>query len=136
MDDLKDIIEENVKSRQDAAVQAEQLIISGVERFMRELRSLDVVSTVTSLRAQIESLKDECLSKARRQLANGDDPAKVLQLFAHTYTNKILHTPTKQMRKAGAEGQLEIMDWVQELFQLSDDTNNSMTENKEKNTSE
>ena len=70
------------------------------------------------------------------QLANGDDPAKVLQLFAHTYTNKILHTPTKQMRKAGAEGQLEIMDWVQELFQLSDDTNNSMTENKEKNTSE
>jgi|TARA_B110000046_G_scaffold136444_1_gene142729 glutamyl-tRNA reductase len=136
VDDLKDIIEENVKSRQDAAVQAEQLIISGVERFMRELRSLDVVSTVTSLRAQIESLKDECLSKARRQLANGDDPAKVLQLFAHTYTNKILHTPTKQMRKAGAEGQLEIMDWVQELFQLSDDTNNSMTENKEKNTSE
>ena len=136
VDDLKDIIEENVKSRQDAAVQAEQLIISGVERFMRELRSLDVVSTVTSLRAQIESLKDECLSKARRQLANGDDPAKVLQLFAHTYTNKILHTPTKQMRKAGAEGQLEIMDWVQELFQLSDDANNSMTENKEKNTSE
>jgi len=136
VDDLKDIIEENVKSRQDAAVQAEQLIISGVERFMRELRSLDVVSTVTSLRTQIESLKDECLSKARRQLANGDDPAKVLQLFAHTYTNKILHTPTKQMRKAGAEGQLEIMDWVQELFQLSDDTNNSMTENKEKNTSE
>ena len=136
VDDLKDIIEENVKSRQDAAVQAEQLIISGVERFMRELRSLDVVSTVTSLRTHIESLKDECLSKARRQLANGDDPAKVLQQFAHTYTNKILHTPTKQMRKAGAEGQLEIMDWVQELFQLSDDTNNSMTENKEKNTSQ
>lgn len=136
VDDLKDIIEENVKSRQDAAIQAEQLIVSGVERFMRELRSLDVVSTVTSLRTQIESLKDECLTKARRQLANGDDPAKVLQQFAHTYTNKILHTPTKQMRKAGAEGQLEIMDWVQELFQLSDDTNNSMTENKEKNTSE
>lgn len=136
VDDLKDIIEENVKSRQDAAIQAEQLIVSGVERFMRELRSLDVVSTVTSLRTQIESLKDECLTKARRQLANGDDPAKVLQQFAHTYTNKILHTPTKQMRKAGAEGQLEIMDWVQELFQLSDDANNSMTENKEKNTSE
>ena len=136
VDDLKDIIEENVKSRQDAAVQAEQLIISGVERFMRELRSLDVVSTVTSLRAQIESLKDECLSKARRQLANGDDPAKVLQLFAHTYTNKILHTPTKQMRKAGAEGQLEIMDWVQELFQLSNTTENSTTENKEKNKTE
>lgn len=136
VDDLKDIIEENVKSRQDAAIQAEQLIISGVERFMRELRSLDVVSTVTSLRGHVESLRDECLVKARKQLANGDDPAKVLQQFAHTYTNKILHTPTKQMRQAGAEGQLEVMDWVQELFQLSTDTDNSTTENKEKNKTE
>ena len=136
VDDLKDIIEENVKSRQDAAKQAEQLIVSGVERFMRELRSLDVVSTVTSLRTQVESLKDECLVKAHRQLANGDDPAKVLQQFAHTYTNKILHTPTKQMRKAGAEGQLEIMDWVQELFQLSSSTEDSTAENNEKNKTE
>jgi glutamyl-tRNA reductase len=136
VDDLKGIIEENVKSREDAAKQAEELIISGVERFMRELRSLDVVSTVTSLRTQVEKLRDECLVKARKQLANGDDPAKVLQQFAHTYTNKILHTPTKQMRKAGAEGQLEIMDWVQELFQLSSNTENSVTENKEKNKTE
>jgi len=136
VDDLKDIIEENVKSRQDAAKHAEQLIISGVERFMRELRSLDVVSTVTALRSQVENLRDECLVKARKQLANGDDPSKVLQQFAHTYTNKILHTPTKQMRKAGAEGQLEVMDWVQELFQLSSDTENSATENKEKNKTE
>ncbi|MGK0250232.1 MAG: glutamyl-tRNA reductase, partial [Oleispira sp.] len=52
------------------------------------------------------------------------------------YTNKILHTPTKQMRKAGAEGQLEIMDWVQELFQLSSNTENSAAENKEKNKTE
>lgn len=136
VDDLKDIIEENVKSRQDAAKHAEQLIISGVERFMRELRSLDVVSTVTALRSQVEDLRDECLVKARKQLANGDDPSKVLQQFAHTYTNKILHTPTKQMRKAGADGQLEMMDWVQELFQLSSNTEASATENKEKNQTE
>jgi glutamyl-tRNA reductase len=133
VDDLKDIIEENVRSRQDAAKQAEQLIVSGVERFMRELRSLDVVSTVTSLRSHVEELRDECLIKARKQLASGDDPAKVLQQFAHTYTNKVLHTPTKQMRQAGAEGRLEVMDWVQELFQLSTDTEESTIETKEKN---
>lgn len=140
VDDLKGIIEENMKSRQDAALQAEQLIVSGVERFMRELRSLDVVSTVTALRGHVEALRDECLVKAQKQLAKGDDPAKVLQQFAHTYTNKMLHTPTKQMRQAGANGQLEVMDWVQELFQLSTDTDstsdgtqNGTNETKEKN---
>jgi glutamyl-tRNA reductase len=131
VDDLKGIIEENMKSRQDAALQAEQLIVSGVEHFMRELRSLDVVSTVTALRGHVEALRDECLVKAQKQLAKGDDPAKVLQLFAHTYTNKILHNPTKQMRQAGANGQLEVMDWVQELFQLSTDAGgtNDVTHN-------
>lgn len=133
VDDLKDIIEENMKSRQDAARQAEQLIVSGVEHFMRELRSLDVVSTIIALRGHIEELRDECLIKAQKQLAKGDDPARVLQLFAHTYTNKMLHTPTKQMRQAGAEGQLEVMDWVQELFQISADTKDSTNETKEKN---
>ena len=133
VDDLKGIIEENMKSRQDAALQAEQLIVSGVERFMRELRSLDVVSSVTALRGHVESIRDECLIKAQKQLAKGDDPAKVLQTFAHVYTNKMLHNPTKKMRQAGAEGRLEVVDWVQELFQISADTNNSSHENKEKN---
>ena len=121
VDDLKDIIEENIKSRETAALQAEQLILSGVDDFMRELRSLDAVSMVTALRGHVEALRDEALEKAHKQLANDEDPAKVLQLFAHTYTNKMLHSPTTQMRQAGANGRLEVMDWVQELFQLSSD---------------
>ncbi|KZZ40964.1 glutamyl-tRNA reductase, partial [Thalassolituus sp. HI0120] len=40
VDDLRDIIEENVRSREDAARQAEELILSGVEHYMRELKTL------------------------------------------------------------------------------------------------
>lgn len=122
VDDLKGIIEENVKSREHAAKQAEQLIVNGVGRFMRDLRSLDAVETVTAFRSHIESLKQECLEKALKQLANGDDAEKVLQQFAHTYTNKMMHQPTSQVRKASAEGRGEVMNWMQELFQLSTDS--------------
>ena len=38
VDDLRAIIEENVRSREDAAKQAEALIANGVDGFMRDLK--------------------------------------------------------------------------------------------------
>jgi len=120
VDDLKDIISENVRYRETAAQQAEGLVDLGVSQFMKELRSLDAVDTVTQFREQIESYKDECLQKALKQI--GDDPQaeKALQIFAHTFTNKVLHAPTSSMRKASAEGRNEVTEWVRELFNLQD----------------
>jgi glutamyl-tRNA reductase len=121
VDDLRDIIEENVRSREDAAIQAEELILAGVEHFMRELKALDAVNTVTDLRSHIDALRDEQLEKALKQLQNGADPERVLKQFAHTFGNKIMHRPMTALRKAGAEGRLELLDWSRELFQLDGD---------------
>lgn len=119
VDDLRSIIEENVRSREDAARQAEELILSGVDHFMRELKALDAVQTVTDLRSSIDVLREEQLSKALKQLENGADAEKVLRQFAHTFSNKVLHAPTTALRKAGAEGRLEVLDWTRELFSLN-----------------
>lgn len=118
VDDLRDIIEENVRSREDAAKQAEQLIESGVEHFMRELNALDAVNTLTDLRSHVEALREEQLGKALKQIQNGADAEKVLRAFAHGFGNKLLHNPMKALRRAGAEGRLEILDWSRELFDL------------------
>lgn len=119
VDDLRDIIEENVRSREDAARQAEELILSGVEHYMRELKTLDAVNTLTDLRTHVDQVKEDQLQKALKQLQNGGDAEKVLRQFAHTFSNKLLHAPTKSLRKAGAEGRLEALDWTRELFQLN-----------------
>jgi len=119
VDDLRDIIEENVRSREDAARQAEELILSGVDHYMRELKTLDAVNTLTDLRSHVDRVKEDQLSKALKQLSNGADAEKVLRQFAHTFSNKLLHAPTKSLRKAGAEGRLEALDWTRELFQLN-----------------
>ena len=118
VDDLRDIIEENVRSREDAAKQAEELIEAGVEHFMRELKALDAVSTLTDIRTHVEVLRDEQLEKALRQIQNGADPEKVLRTFAHTLGNKILHKPMTALRRAGSEGRIDVLDWIRELFDL------------------
>lgn len=130
VDDLKDIISENVRSRESAAQQAEGLIDLGVNHFMKELRSLNAVDTVTQLRQQVEQHKDESLQKGLKLLnsaqANGELSAenravaeKALQIFAHTFSNKVLHAPTSSMRKASAEGRDEVTQWAHELFNLT-----------------
>lgn len=118
VDDLHDIIADNVRSREDAAKQAEQLISSGVVHFMRELRSLDSVQVLTALRQQVESIGEQQLEKALKQLANGEDPQVVLKYFAHTFNKKLLHAPTLSLRQAAGEGRQQILEAAQELFQL------------------
>lgn len=119
VDDLRSIIEENVRSREDAACEAEELVLAGVEHFMRDMKVLNAANTVTDLRAHTDALREEQLLKAVKQLQNGADPEKVLRQFAHTFSNKLLHAPTVALRKAAAEGRMDVFDCTRELFQLS-----------------
>jgi len=119
VDDLKEVIEENVRSRESAAQEAETLVEAGASEFMRQLRSLGAVETVMSLRQQAEQLRDIELEKALRQLSNGKDTQEVLNNLARGLTNKLIHSPTVQLRKASAEGRDDYLEMAQDLFQLS-----------------
>ncbi|SEQ89257.1 glutamyl-tRNA reductase [Amphritea atlantica] len=119
VDDLKEVIEENVRSRETAAQEAETLVEAGASEFMRQLRALGAVETVMSLRQQAEQLRDVELEKALRQLNNGKDAQMVLNNLARGLTNKLIHSPTVQLRKASAEGRDDYLEMAQDLFQLS-----------------
>nr|WP_067285998.1 glutamyl-tRNA reductase [Marinobacterium profundum] len=120
VDDLKDVIEENQRSRETAALEAEEIIARGALAFMRQLRELDAVGTLTALRSRAETLRDEALEQAMKLLRNGKPADQVLELLANRLTNKMLHSPTIQLRKASADGREEMLQLVQELYQLSD----------------
>ncbi len=121
LDDLKDIIEENVRAREDAALDAQEIVEAGSSDFMRQLRTLDAVTTLKAFRQHAESIRDLELEKAMRRLSKGDDVQKVMATLASMLTNKLIHRPTVSMREASAEGRKEVMDWVQELYQLKDE---------------
>lgn len=118
VDDLKEVIEENQRGRESAAREAEQIIEVGANEFMRQLRELDVVDTVTALREQAHSLCEEAIEKAQRQLNAGKSPEQVVEVLARGLTNKLLHQPTVKLREASAEGRDDLQNLVKELFQL------------------
>ncbi len=123
VDDLQEIIDEGLKSRQEAARQAEEIIDTQVSHFMGWIRSLNAVTTIQQYRQQADAIREAELRKAIRRLNAGDDPEQVLQRLAHGLTNKLTHTPSAQMRQAGFEGRDALLDAARELFQLKNPDN-------------
>lgn len=119
IDDLKSIIHKNMRGREHAADKAREVIRQRAEDFMAWLHSLDLVATtIRAYRKQIEDLCEGELTKSLRQLQRGDDPEQVLTFFARALTQKLLHTPTVQLRQAGFEGRIEILQLAQQLFAI------------------
>ena len=118
VDDLQDIIAENIRSRQAAAKQAEEIVDTQVDHFMAWLRAQSSVNHIRSLRAQGEAVRDEVLARAMAQLQQGKDPAQALQFLANTLTNKLLHAPSTGLRQAAEQGDVELEETIKRLFKL------------------
>ncbi len=116
VDDLREIIDEGLKSRQEAAQQAEEIIDTQAAHFMGWLRSRSAVSTIRSYRQTIDQIRAAEVCKAKRLLSAGHDPEEVIQQMAHALTNKITHSPSACMRRAGFEGRDEFLQAARELL--------------------
>jgi len=128
VDDLKDVIDENIQNRKEAAVQAEEIIEIQVFQFMEWLKSLDAVSTIRALRDHAALIQQETLESARQKLRNGKDPEAIMQELTHTLTNKLIHSPSTRLRNAGAMGRDDLLNAARELFNLNPD---NITSNKD-----
>lgn len=116
VDDLERAVEDNRRSRREAADAAEAIIDVQVGRFMESLLAGSRQEPLKRLRALGETTRDDVLAKARQQLANGREPEQVLEFLAHTLTNRLLHPPTAALREAAMSGDAELTRAADRLF--------------------
>ena len=118
IDDIQGVVDEGLRSRQAAAVQAEEIVAFHAEEFMGWLRSRDAAGLIQDYRQGAEQIRDEVVERALKQLSAGKPAADVVGFLAHTLTNKLLHAPSTRLRQAAREGDFEMLDAANELFQL------------------
>lgn len=119
VDDLREVIAENLRNRQEAALEAEEIINARVTSFMDWMLSRDAVSTIRALRSQAQEVQQETIEAGRRKLRQGGDPEQVLNEITRVLTNKLIHLPTAQLREASARGREDLLKAVQELYDLN-----------------
>ncbi|MCY4265814.1 MAG: glutamyl-tRNA reductase [Gammaproteobacteria bacterium] len=118
IDDISGVIEDSQKSREEAASQAKSIIERGVEAYRKRVLSLGAVDTVRAFREKANAIRELELAKAQRALEKGEGADKVLENLARALTNKLIHSPSVQMRQASSEGSLEMVQLVQKLYEL------------------
>lgn len=118
VDDLQNTIDQNMDSRRKAAEQAEEIIDTQVEHFLSWMRSQGAQSVIKDYRLQAELTRNQVLEKALSQLNNGRNAEQVLNLLAHTLTNKLIHTPSAQIREAGENDRHDLVAAAREIFKL------------------
>ena len=119
VDDLKDVIDEGVRSRQEAAKVAEVMIEEGLLAYLEAERSLNAVGSIRHYRQRMEAMRDVELERAMGLLAKGEEPELVMQRLARGLTNKMMHAPTVQLKKASALGDEESLGLLQTMFDLN-----------------
>ncbi len=121
VDDLNEVIQENLRSREQAAQQAEEIIDTQVSHFIGWWHSLSAVETICNLREQASHVRQKLVNKAKHMLDNGKQPHDVIDYLAHTLTNTLLHAPCAQLRQAGYEGHEDLVLSARKLFQLPEE---------------
>ncbi len=117
VDDLAQIVESGLESRQSAVVDAEAIVDGRVDDFLHWLQTRESVPLIRALRDNAERMRRHEMEHALKLLTRGDDPAVVLEQLSHRLTNKFLHAPTQALSQAeNPHGEMPAL--VTRLFNL------------------
>jgi glutamyl-tRNA reductase len=121
VDDLANIVKDNLQIRVEAVREAEAMITTQAESFLRWLEGRTVVPTITALHGHHDALRAAELERAKRLLANGAAADEVLEQLARGLTNKFLHAPMQALNGAGDAERAELLALFQRVYQLPDE---------------
>lgn len=119
VDDLKDVVQDNLRARQSAADTANGIIDQEIANWSRQQRALTAVDTIRAFRMSVEGMRDAEVEKALTALKRGQDSEQVINTLARNLTNKLMHKPTARLKRAGEEGRDDTIHATHDLFGLS-----------------
>jgi glutamyl-tRNA reductase len=116
VDDLASVIQTGQAHRQAAVAEAEVIIDAGVQSFMHWMVQRGSVPLIQQLNAQADEWREAEMARARKMLAKGEDPEKVLEALSRGLTQKMLHGAMAELREADPEHVAQATHAVQRIF--------------------
>lgn len=122
VDDLIHVVEDNKKTRNAAAESAHPIIQKKVDEYFTWLNAQGANETITHLREHIVAISQESIDKAKQAIRNGETPDSALAHLQHTFTNKLLHSPSTKLREAAQNNNTKLIKATKTLFGLDADS--------------
>ncbi|MBT9437574.1 MAG: glutamyl-tRNA reductase [Desulfobacterales bacterium] len=122
IDDLKGVIEENIKDRNKESIKGERIVDESVISFKRWFEGLSAVPTIVALRDKIDTIARTEVDKTLQSLNHlSDNDCQAIHRMTNSLINKILHDPTIFLKSNGCYGdRFAYIDLTRKLFKLDD----------------
>jgi len=116
VDDLAQVVQTGMESRQAAVAQAEAIIDARVQSFMSWVGDRAMVPVIRDLHDASEALRLAELERARKLLARGDDVDAVLEALSKGLAAKFLHGPQQALHHAQGDERARLAALLPQLF--------------------
>ncbi len=131
IDDLKEVVEENLKERQKEAFRAKIIIEEEVLKFQKWLKELDYHPTVRALSEKAERLRQKELSKTLKKLKNlSEEEKEAIEILTKSLVQKMLYFPINFIKKSYHEEGRYAVSLIRQIYNL-DETEEDTTEIEE-----
>ncbi len=124
IDDLKGVIQENIKDRNREAVKADRIIDEAVISYRQWHESMDAVPTIVALRSKMDAIATAEIRKTCHTSLNhlSDPDHAAIRRMTDALINKILHDPTLFLKNNGCHGDHKslYLDITRKLFRLDE----------------
>jgi len=120
IDDLQSVTASHMHERSREAMQAEGIVQAEVERFANGQQTLSAVPAIVSLQQSMEELRQAELKRMRGKLQSlTAEQRSAVEALTRGLINKVLHQPLQAMKTAARDGDLRVMEAVQQIFGLT-----------------
>jgi glutamyl-tRNA reductase len=116
VDDLAQVVQTGIESRQAAVAQAEAIIENRVQSFMHWVGDRAMVPVIRDLHDSSEALRLSELERARKMLAKGEDADAVLEALSRGLAAKFLHGPQQALHRAEGDERARLAALLPQLF--------------------
>ncbi|MCZ7624773.1 MAG: glutamyl-tRNA reductase [Candidatus Methylomirabilota bacterium] len=123
LDDLKGVVDANLRERQREAELAEALIDREAKQFAEWLAGLHVVPTIVAMRKKVESIREEELDKIFAKLQDlTPEERHAISMMTGSIVNKILHDPTVELKRQSVQKESHLyIDVLRRLFGIKEE---------------
>ncbi|MCH8289818.1 glutamyl-tRNA reductase [Candidatus Poribacteria bacterium] len=118
IDDLENVVVSNLEERQREATIAEGIVKEEAAKFHSQLRTLEVNPAIKGLHEQFQQIASKELSICCKKAQLSLKQQKAVESMTQAIIKKLLHQPTKNLRRAVNEIDKDHVQYVQALQEL------------------
>jgi len=119
IDDLKEVVEESIRSREVEAEKARKIIFEEIKRFEKQQFEFLIQPLISEIYKRVDGIRQKELKRALSKMAESDEKkVGILDRFSRELVERILQVPIDQLREAALNSDDGLLSAAEKLFKV------------------